>query len=101
MADTMVRRRSSRGCSPPQSRQVRVPELAFGEYCRAWREHRKHPDPILGAALAHYTVFSLAPLMLVLLAVSGFLYGGSEAAQEKIIRQPGYFVDHGFKRPFP
>ena len=49
--------------------------------------------PTLGAALAYYTVFSLAPLMLVLLAVFGFLYGGSAAAQEKITRQLGYFVD--------
>ncbi len=50
--------------------------------------------PTLGAALAYYTVFSLAPLMLVLLAVFGFIYGGSAAAQEKITKQLGYFVDH-------
>ena len=49
--------------------------------------------PTLGAALAYYTVFSLAPLMLVLLAVFGLIYGGSEAAQEKITKQLGYFVD--------
>ena len=49
--------------------------------------------PTLGAALAYYTVFSLAPLMLVLLAVFGFIYGGSAAAQEKITHQLGYFVD--------
>ena len=50
--------------------------------------------PTLGAALAYYTVFSLAPLMLVLLAVFGLIYGGSEAAREKITHQLGYFVDH-------
>ena len=49
--------------------------------------------PTLGAALAYYTVFSLAPLMLVLLAVFGFIYGGSEAARDKITTQLGYFVD--------
>ena len=32
--------------------------------------------------------------MLVLLAVFGFIYGGSQAAQEKITHQLGYFVDH-------
>lgn len=50
--------------------------------------------PTLGAALAYYTVFSLAPLMLVLLAVFGLIYGGSDAAREKITNQLGYFVDH-------
>ncbi len=49
--------------------------------------------PTLGAALAYYTVFSLAPLMLVLLAVFGFIYGGSEAARDKITHQLGYFLD--------
>ena len=49
--------------------------------------------PTLGAALAYYTVFSLAPLMLVLLAVFGLIYGGSEAARDKITHQLGYFVD--------
>ena len=50
--------------------------------------------PTLGAALAYYTVFSLAPLMLVLLAVFGLIYGGSAPAREKITKQLGYFVDH-------
>ena len=50
--------------------------------------------PTLGAALAYYTVFSLAPLMLVLLAVFGLIYGGSDAARDKITHQLGYFVDH-------
>ena len=49
--------------------------------------------PTLGAALAYYTVFSLAPLMLVLLAVFGLIYGNSEAARDKITHQLGYFVD--------
>ena len=50
--------------------------------------------PTLGAALAYYTVFSLAPLMLVLLAVFGLVYGGSAAAREKVTKQMSYFVDH-------
>ena len=56
-----------------------------------WSEDR---CPTLGAALAYYTVFSLAPLMLVLLAVFGLIYGGSEAARDKITHQMAYFVDH-------
>ncbi len=49
--------------------------------------------PQLGAALAYYTVFSLAPLMLVLLAVFGLIYGGSEQAREKILDQLRYLID--------
>jgi membrane protein len=47
----------------------------------------------LGAALAYYTVFSLAPLMLVLLAVFGLIYGGNEHAREKILGQLRYLID--------
>ena len=49
--------------------------------------------PQLGAALSYYTVFSLAPLMLVLLAVFGLIFGGSEHARDVILKQLGYFVD--------
>jgi membrane protein len=49
--------------------------------------------PQLGAALAYYTVFSLAPLVLVLLAVFGRIYGGSEQAREKIVEQLRYLMD--------
>ena len=43
--------------------------------------------PQLGAALAYYTVFSLAPLVLVLFAVFGFIYGNSEVARREILHQ--------------
>jgi hypothetical protein len=39
--------------------------------------------PQLGAALAYFTVFSLAPLVLVLLAVFGLIFGGSDQARQK------------------
>jgi Virulence factor BrkB len=46
--------------------------------------------PQLGAALAYFTVFSLAPLVLVLLAVFGLIFGSSEQAQQKITEQLQY-----------
>jgi membrane protein len=49
--------------------------------------------PQLGAALAYYTVFSLAPLVLVLLAVFGLIFGGSEHAREKLTEQLRYLID--------
>ena len=49
--------------------------------------------PQLGAALAYFTVFSLAPLVVVLLAVFGLIFGSSEMARDRIIEQLQYFVD--------
>jgi membrane protein len=49
--------------------------------------------PQLGAALAYFTVFSLAPLVLVLLAVFGVIFGGSDHARQKITEQLQYLVD--------
>jgi membrane protein len=50
--------------------------------------------PQLGAALAYYTVFSLAPLVLLLLAITGFLFHDDPAgAWRKITDQMSYFLD--------
>jgi membrane protein len=49
--------------------------------------------PAARAALAYYTVFSLAPLVLVLLAVFGLIFGSSEQAREKITDQLRYLID--------
>jgi membrane protein len=50
--------------------------------------------PQLGAALAYYTVFSLAPLVLLLLAIIGFLFQKDPAgAWQKLTEQMSYFLD--------
>ena len=50
--------------------------------------------PQLGAALAYYTVFSLAPLILVLLAIVGVIFRDDSAgAWNKITQQMSYFLD--------
>src|SRR6266478_4590583 len=63
----------------------------FKETLRQWLEDKA---PQLGAALAYYTVFSLAPLILVLLAILGLLFRNDPAgAWEKVTQQLSYFVD--------
>src|SRR6202049_455592 len=42
--------------------------------------------PTLGAALAFYTVFSVAPVLIVAVSVAGFVFG-EKAAQGEIVRQ--------------
>jgi membrane protein len=50
--------------------------------------------PQLGAALAYYTVFSLAPLILVLISVVGLIFRNDPAgAWNKITEQMSYFLD--------
>jgi membrane protein len=49
--------------------------------------------PQLGAALAYYTVFSLAPLVLVLLAIIGLLFRDPAGAWSRVTEQMGYFLD--------
>src|SRR6266705_3751893 len=50
--------------------------------------------PQLGAALAYYTVFSLAPLVLLLLAVIGVIFRNDPAgAWSRITEQMSYFLD--------
>lgn len=65
----------------------------FGLFKATAREWNDDKCPQLGAALAYYTVFSLAPLVLVLLAVFGLIFGSSEQAREKITGQLRYLID--------
>jgi membrane protein len=49
--------------------------------------------PQLGAALAYYTIFSLAPLVVVLLGLFGLVYHNSEQARDKILELLRYLTD--------
>ena len=42
--------------------------------------------PSLGAALAYYTIFSLAPLLIIAVAIAGLAFG-TEAARGEIARE--------------
>jgi membrane protein len=48
-----------------------------------WVDHR---CPSKGAALAYYTLFSLAPILVLVIAIAGFFYG-VEAAQGQLMGQ--------------
>lgn len=51
-----------------------------------WDEFNADRAPRLGAALAYYTVFSLAPLLIVAIAIAGFFFG-QEAARGELLGQ--------------
>jgi membrane protein len=50
---------------------------------RSWKEFNEDQAPRLGAALAYYTLLSLAPLLILLIALGGFIFG-KEAAQGQL-----------------
>jgi membrane protein len=61
---------------------------------QTFQEWLQDKAPQLGAALAYYTVFSLAPLILVLLAIIGVIFRDDPAgAWHKITHQMSYFLD--------
>jgi membrane protein len=53
---------------------------------RTYAEWSEDKVPRLAAALAYYTVFSITPLLVVLIAVTGFVFG-DEAARGEIFAQ--------------
>jgi membrane protein len=55
------------------------------------KEFGEHKAPRMGAALAYYTVFSLAPLLIMAIVISGAIFG-QEQAQTRIIAQIADFI---------
>jgi membrane protein len=59
--------------------KLRLLKATFAEY-------NEDKVPLLAAALAYYTVFSLAPLLLIVIAIAGSVFG-EEAARGEIVGQ--------------
>jgi len=71
-----------------------APRNLWGLFVTTFNEWLEDKAPQLGAALAYYTVFSLAPLILVLLAIIGVIFRNDpNGAWEKITEQMSYFLD--------
>jgi len=67
---------------------------SFSLLKQTFSEWLEDKAPQLGAALAYYTVFSLAPLVLLLVAIIGFLFHNDPAgAWRKMSEQMSYFLD--------
>lgn len=73
----------------PFSRQlVHVMRCAVTE----WMEHRAASK---GAALAFYTLFSIAPILVLVIAIAGFFYGTQAAQGELLAQLRGLVGPHG------
>jgi membrane protein len=60
----------------------------LGLFKETFREFGEDKAPRLGAALAYYTIFSIAPLLLIAIAIAGMVFG-DEAAQGGVTRELG------------
>jgi len=68
--------------------------VIFGLFKATFNEWLEDKAPQLAAALAYYTVFSLAPLILLLLTIVGVVFRHDPAgAWDKITQQMSYFLD--------
>ena len=70
--------------------QSRLPgyRALLGQTFKAWFDDK---GPRLGAALAYYALFSLAPMLLIAVTVAGSVFG-DVSAQEEVVKQVGYYV---------
>lgn len=59
---------------------------AFLLFKESFTEFNSDKVPTLGAALAYYTIFSIAPLLLIAIAIAGFVFG-REAVQGQMFEQ--------------
>src|SRR6266496_4640632 len=55
------------------------------------REYSKDNVPRLGAAMAYYTIFSLAPLLIIAIGIAGLAFG-QDAARGQIMEQLRDFI---------
>src|SRR5476649_2952436 len=64
---------------------------------QTWKEFMDDKAPRLGVALAYYTIFSIAPLLLIAIAVAGVVYGKQAAQHDVLAQLKGLFGDAAAK----
>lgn len=91
-----VRIESNPGMAPSQQSflSTLAPRNLWRLFVTTFNEWLEDKAPQLGAALAYYTVFSLAPLILVLVAIIGMIFRKDPAgAWDRITEQMSYVLD--------
>jgi membrane protein len=69
----------------------------LGLFKEAARDFGEDNAPRLGAALAYYTMFSIAPLLLIAIAIAGIVFGQEAAQGEVFAQMRGLVGDTGAK----
>src|SRR3981189_1393217 len=73
------RRREQQREIPPDARPTKRftwrPKVIYELLKSTYDEWSRDKAPRMGAALAYYTIFSLAPLLVIAIAIAGFVFG--------------------------
>jgi membrane protein len=83
------RREPPREISPdsqPRKRFTWRPKVIYELLKKTYTDWSRDKAPRMGAALAYYTIFSLAPLLVIAIAIAGFVFG-REAVEGRITYQ--------------
>lgn len=72
---------------------LRRPGMLLGLLKSAFAQWNRDNAPRMSAALAYYTIFSLAPLVVIAVAMAGLVFG-AQAAQAEFLRQVGRLVGY-------
>jgi membrane protein len=80
-----LRRHGRRGCAAKKLHIMRLKNIfnLFKKAATAWVDDFA---PSMGAAISYYTVFSLAPLLVIVIAIAGAVFG-REAVEGQIVSQ--------------
>ena len=73
--------------APPWRAGLRI-DASWQLLCQVGRSWLDNYVPSMGAALAYYTIFSLSPLLLIVVSVAGLVFG-QDAARGEIAQQLG------------
>jgi membrane protein len=79
--------------APVQPKQSAAFKSLWEVLRETFAEWSKDNAPVLGAALAFYTLFSLAPLLIILTVVAGYFLG-QEAVQADLLSRLSEYVGH-------
>ena len=69
----------------------------FDLFKKTWSEFSADKAQRLAAALAYYTLFSIAPLLLIAIAIAGLVFGRSQAQAQIVSQIRGVTGDEGAK----
>ncbi len=72
-------------------------KIIWGLLKDTFNEWNEHKAPRLGAALAYYTLFSIAPLLIVVIAMAGLVFGQRAAEGQLVGEIRGLVGDEGAK----
>src|SRR4029078_10243808 len=94
---TRLAARASRFTSEDAKHTAMKLKGIWGLFTEAIKSWSADYAPSMGAALSYYTLFSIAPLLIIVIAVAGFFFGADEVRGTLFAQLSGLMGDSGAK----